>query len=304
MVSASQKETKMKKHLKLSPLYFISILLFISCTQLNNIANTPKISPELFLQNQHWIKIQIAGYNFIWSQPSSTVIVYFVGLFSIYTGYSFLHNRQKQQSKLWWGIGLLLSGLGALFGGTSYQAFGYEIKCNGRDICTWTSWWEVVYLLLSVSGMNAFLIAASYTNTKGKFRKAIIVYSLFNTIAYTILLLYGALTPIKFAVSFEYMTLISAPSVIFLLVLHSTNYGKQKDEMNLFLRNSGFILIAVGIAYSVYLSYEIRAFLWQKGIWFTENDVLHLGMIGWVYYILRKARPLINDLNCRIKKRD
>ena len=86
----------MKKHLKLSPLYFISILLFISCTQLNNIANTPKISPELFLQNQHWIKIQIAGYNFIWSQPSSTVIVYFVGLFSIYTGYSFLHNRQKQ----------------------------------------------------------------------------------------------------------------------------------------------------------------------------------------------------------------
>jgi len=51
-------------------------------------------------------------------------------------GLRFLLDQRGQQSRMWWGIGLLLTGLGALAAGTSYQAFGYELKCNGRETCT------------------------------------------------------------------------------------------------------------------------------------------------------------------------
>ena len=277
---------------------FFSIGLFFlsACNRLDEVNYTPKISPQSFLQNQHWIKIQVGDFSFIWSQPTSTIIVYFVGLFTMYAGYTFLRNRKKEKSKLWWGVGLLLTGLGALFAGTSYQALGYEIKCSGREFCTWTSWWEIIYMLLSVPGMNAFLVATAYTNTKGNFRKAIMAYAVINTIGYSILLLYGAFSPVKFAVSFEGMSLISTPSVIFLLLLHGTSYAKNKDKMNLLLLNTWLIFVAVGIAYGVYLSSGIAISLWQKGIWFTENDVLHVGMICWVYYILNRLGNVLIDL--------
>ena len=287
---------KMQNRIKPILLYPLLLLLISGCQRLDSIEYSPQTSPETFLQNQHWVKIQIGDFNFIWSQPTSTIIVYFVGLFSMYAGYTFLKNRNKQQSKLWWGIGLLLAGIGALFAGTSYQAFGYEIKCNGREFCTWTSWWEIIYMLLSVPSMNAFLVATAYSNTKGNFRKVIMVYAVLNTIGYTILLLYGALFAVKFAVSFECMSLISAPSVIFLLVLHGTSYVKNKDKMNLLLLNSWLIFVAVGISYGAYLSSGIAALLWKKDIWFTENDVLHVGMICWVYYIYKKISNAIIDL--------
>ena len=108
------------------------------CQRLDTIDYSPAISPELFLQQQHWLKMNLFGFQFIWSQPSSTVIVYLVGFFTMYVGYRFLKTHNHQQSLFWWGVGLLLTGLGALFAGTSYQALGYELKCNGRTTCTYT----------------------------------------------------------------------------------------------------------------------------------------------------------------------
>lgn len=286
----------MQKLIRKISIYSLTFVCLSACKQLDRIDYSPKTNPETFLQNQYWMKIQFGSGSFIWSQPSSTLIVYFVALFSIYAGYIFIRDR-NQKAKLWWGLGLLLTGLGALFAGTSYQAFGYEIKCSGREFCTWTSWWEVIYMLLSVPGMNAFLVATAYTNAKGKFRKAIIAYAVSNTIGYSMLLLYGAFAAVKFAVSFECMSLISAPSVIFLLVLHGTGYVKNKDKMNLVLLNTWLIFVAVGIAYGVYLISGFTAALWQRNIWFTENDVLHIGMIGWVAYILTRLRTVLTDFS-------
>ena len=287
----------MQKHSKLILFNSLPWLLITGCRQLDSIEYTPKTSPETFLQNQHWFKIQAGNFSFIWSQPTSTVIVFFVAFLTMYTGYTNLRNRKKEQSKLWWGIGLLLTGAGALCAGISYQALGYEIKCSGREFCTWTSWWEIIYMLFSVPGMNSFLVATAYTNTKGNFRKAMIAYAVINTIGYSILLLYGALFAVKFAVSFECMSLVSAPSVIFLLLLHGTNYAKHKDKMNLQLLVTWLLFVLVGITYGVYLYSGAGVWLWQKGIWFTENDVLHVGMICWVYYILKKLPNAIIDLD-------
>jgi hypothetical protein len=219
-----------------------------------------------------------------------------VSLFDIFVAYKFISNLQNQKSRLWWGIGLFLTGMGAIFAGTSYQAFGYEIKCSGREFCTWTSWWEIIYELFSGPGMNAFLVACAYSNTEGKFRKNIIAYALFNTIFYCGLALYGAIVPIKFFVSFEFLMLTSTPSVIFFVWIYGRAYKNSKDNMNLYLRNTWLILIAVIVAYVAYMASGITAMLWQKGIWFTENDVLHVGMIYWVYYIMKKLPQEVKDL--------
>lgn len=279
-------------------LFYTLGLFFISgCQRLDQIDYSPKITPEQFLQNQHWVKIKIGEFSFIFSQPSSTIIVYFVGFFTMYVGYNFLRNRNELQSKLWWGIGLLFTGLGALFAGTSYQAFGYEIKCSGREFCAYTSWWEIIYMLLSVPGMNAFLIATAYSSVKGKFKKAIVVYAALNTMVYFILVLYGVFCGAQFAVSFECMSLISAPGLLLILLLHGFRNMATKRKIDLVLLKTWLIFVAVAIAYGTYLSAGFATQLWQHGIWFTENDVLHAGMICWVCYINNKLRDVLTDLD-------
>ncbi len=270
-----------------------------SCKRLDNLEYSPKQTPDSFLASQHWVKVQLADFSLIWSQPSSTFIVYFVGLFSMYAGYRFLSRSQGMQSMRLWGIGLMLTGLGALFAGTSYQAFGYELKCEGRQFCTYTTWFEVIYLLFSVPGMSAFLVAGTYTSLKDKFRKVIIAYAAINTSVYFFLLLYGAFKPVFFYVTFEFLVVVSAPSVLFLTFLHGIAYMKYRDRLNSILLNSWLIFISVGITYGIYLSCGFTQILWRRGVWFTENDVLHVGIIYWVYYVYRNIPIALKNSTSR-----
>jgi len=277
--------------------YCFILFLIPSCNKLDSIDYNPLITPSAFLHSQNYFEIHLAGYNFIWSQPSSTFIVYFVGAFAMYAGYRFLLQSNHNKARYWWGVGLLLTGLGALFAGTSYQAFGYEIKCASRLYCTYTSWWEVIYLLLSVPGMNAFLIATSHTNFTGRFRWALISYATINTIVYSTLLFYGALSAQRFLVSFDFLVLVSAPSVLFLLTLHAFAYYRKRDSLNLTLLYGWLIFVVVGLFYGIYMSLEITQQLWQRGVWFTENDVLHIGMICWVYYLYHNLPNKLKSLD-------
>lgn len=283
------------KHKKIYLLFLSILTLLVDCNRLDTIEYSPKLTPEAFLSTQHWIKIQLGSLNFILSQPSSSLIVYFVSLFDIYVAFKFLQNTQNQKARQWWGIGLFLTGAGALLAGTSYQAFGYEIKCNGREFCTWTSWWEINYALLSGLGMNGFLIGASFSNATGSFRKGIQYYAVTNAVLYSFLLLFGAFTANQFLVSFEFLSLSSTPSVFFFIWLYGRDYKKDKSQTSLYLRNTWIILVAVIVIYAIYLILGITAPLWKMGIWFTENDILHVGMIYWVYYIFAHLVTSVKD---------
>lgn len=277
--------------------YAIIAILFTACNRLDTIEYSPKLTPEAFLSGQHWMRIQLGTLDFILSQPTSSIIVYFVSFFTIFIAYKFLTNTQNQKSRYWFGIGLFLTGFGAILAGTSYQAFGYELKCPGREICRWTNWWEIHYAFFSGLGMNAFLVACAHSNANGSFRKGIINYALINSVVYSSLLFYGAFTPIQFLVSFEFLSLASTPSVFFFIWIYAKAYKQTNDKMSLYLRNTWIILIGVIVLYAVSMILGITQFLWAKGIWFTENDVLHVGMIYWNYYIWKNLPAEIKDLN-------
>jgi hypothetical protein len=275
---------------------WLPLLSLTGCHRLSTIEDSSQVSPEAFLQNQPWLNLSIGDFSFVWSQPSSSLMVFFVALYTIFKGYKFLSHTQQQRAKFWWGIGLLLTGIGAFLAGISYQALGYEIKCNGREICTFTSEWEVAYMLLSIMGLAALVIAASFSNAKGKVRKVMIVSALVGLIVYSSLLFYGIFGAIKLLVSFEFMAAFSSAVVIFFILLHSRAWIRERDSMNRSLLTCWIIFVAVFLIYGIYLNSGLTSTLWAKGIWFTENDVLHLGMVYWVYFVGKHLPERLKDL--------
>jgi hypothetical protein len=273
----------------------VTALSMAGCARLDAIDYTPKLSPEAFLQNQPSLAVKLGDFSFIWCQPSSSVFVFLVALYTIFTGYKFLSRTQGQRSMYWWGIGLLLTGIAAVLAGISYQAFGYEIKCHGRASCTFTSWWEVFYMLLSALGMAAWVLAAAYSNGSDRARKTLVYSACTAAIVYAVLLMYGAFTANLLLVSFEFMALFSICAVVFFLVLHGRAWVRTRDAMNRWLLKTWLIFVAVFLGYVAYQSFGIGGALWKAGIWFTDNDVLHLGMIYWVYVVGKHLPQHLKD---------
>ena len=47
--------------------------------------------------------------------------------------------------------------------------------------------------------------------------------------------------------------------------------------------------------YYLYLELGIGQQLWAQGIWFSENDVLHIGLIIWMLYIALVVANQVED---------
>ena len=207
----------------------------------------------------------------------------------------FFRIRQGQKSRLWWGIALVLWGAGALLAGTSYEAFSYAIKCAGRPACVWTSWWEVLYLILSVASVDAMLVAEAYTCATGRLRRGLIIYAAANLAAYVVIALIGALVPVKFLISFELLILFAAPTILLFFILNGWRYVKFRDRMDLALLGAWVWLVLTLGAYFGYLMAGITQTLWARGVWFSENDVLHIGLIVWMIYLAWVVAPRVRD---------
>ncbi len=265
------------------------------CGRLDAIDCSPKITPEAFLSSQPHLHVKLAAVDFILIQPSSTVIVYTAALLTMGAGRCFLRVRNNEQTRLWWGVGLLLSGFGALLAGTSYQAFGYEIKCAGRAFCAWTSWWEVGYLIFTAAGMNALLVAVACSCATATLRRTVSIYAAANAAVYAGVVLAGAFVPVRFLVSFEFLMLAAVPAVVLALVLTGRAFAERRDPASLALLGAwgGFVMVVA--AHVLAQSLGITQKMLSRGIWFTENDVLHAGMILWVLYVAAALPKRIED---------
>jgi hypothetical protein len=246
-----------------------------------------ELTPENWCRLQPCTKIKLASKEIILTQPTSTFLVYALGLQTTGTGLYFLHISGSDISRLWWGISLALWGIGALLAGTSYQGFAYEIKCAGRQSCAWTSWWEVIYLMFQQVSMATMLVAVAYSCTEGLLLKILLIYALVSGVLYVGSTLTAAFVPVKSLLTFNFMVRVSSPILLIFLILNSWRYFMFREPMDLALLVTWILLLLTSAAYCLYDNLDITEKLWAKGkgFWFSQNDVLHVCLIFWVLYI-------------------
>lgn len=275
--------------------WVISLLSLTRCDRLASIPYSPERTPQNWLQVQPFLEVKLGFAEFILVQPSSSILVYLLGILTIGVGLYFFHIRGDHQSRKWWGIALLLWGVGALFAGTSYQAFSYEIKCSGQSLCSWTSWWEIIYLVLSVASINTMLVSGAYSSCEDKNRKVLKSYAFINLALYSILVFVGVVALNKFLISFELLLIVTAPNILFLFILNGWRYLKYRQRMDFALLITWIWLGVTIAAYFIYLMLGFTDDFWEHGIWFSENDLLHIGLIGWMVFIAVKVAKQVTD---------
>jgi hypothetical protein len=268
------------------------ILVIIQFSNTGSLLLEPLTSPDIFLSTMPYTQVSIFGRVLVLIQPSSTFFVYALGVVMIVVGIYFLVTKRKQQSRFYWAVGLILWGISAIVAGTSYQAFGYELKCRGQEYCLFTSDFELVYMLLTAYCINFLVAATGYTSLGSAGRKRLILFSIIDSLAYSVYLFVGAVLPIKFLISYEGFMAFIGINFIVMFILNIRHYLKYKDPLNrnLIVIWIGFLVVNIG--YFVFLLWGIGAKIYQEyGLWFTENDILHVLLILWtflIYFLLRK----------------
>ena len=288
----------MKKNLyrtAVSVFSFVLFMLLTGCGRLATIPMSPETTPEQWLKTHPHLNLELFSNAFVLAKPSSSAIVYLLGVLTIIIGILFLLRRENEKSRYWWGLGLLFWGIGTLFAGTSYQAFAYEIKCAGQVFCSWTSWYEVIYMIFEVASINALLVAVAHSTVRGKALKVAQGYAAANMLLYLAVSLTGAVLPSWILVSFELMMLFCFPGLVAAFVLNLRGYRREKDPMNRNLVITWLFLLLVMVAYYAYLLSGIAEQLWADGTWFSANDVLHIGLILWMLYIAFAVRGRVSD---------
>jgi hypothetical protein len=284
--------------MKHSPLLVVITKVSSVFNRLASIGYTDlELTPENWREVQPCLTIKVASREVLLTQPSSTFFVYSLGILTLGVGLGFLWFQGGEMSRRWWGISLLLWGVGALLAGTSYQAFGYQIKCAGRERCAWTSWWEVVYLMCQQVSVDALLVAIAYSCAEGRLQTALLGYALLSGVVYVILTFIGGLVPVKSLITFELMVWVSTPIFMIVLVLNGWRYSVFGSQMDLALVGAWVWLLLTMVAYWLYDRLDITPKLWAKGrgIWFSQNDVLHIGLILWMIYIATVVANCVND---------
>ena len=276
---------------------FLSVLIvLLFWNQLDKILFFPAITPGEWCTSQPCVELEIFSLKIILVQPSSTLFVYLLGFITIAIGITLTRISKNQKFISWWGVALLLWGVGAILAGTSYQAFSYEIKCAGKAFCVWTSSWEIYYLIFSVGSVNAMLIAQTHRGERNNWSKIMGRYASANFVAYVIIVVIGAMIPIQFMISFELMLLFLAPTILFLLIINIRKYLFFKKRINRSLVIIWISLILILGLYFLYYVLDISNILWVQGIWFSENDILHIGLILWMIYIYLVVNKFEKDV--------
>jgi len=274
----------------------VLIISLIFFNRLSELVYSPVISPQVWLQNHPWIELSLFSKTWVISQPTSTVFVYLLGIVAISSGISLIRAKNNHLSHRWWGVALVTWGIGALLAGTSYQALSYELKCAGRSQCLWTNWLEILYLAFSVASINAMMVAQVFSCVPKQHHSRVLSYAYFHTAVYLVVLTVGTVIPVRFLVSFELMLLLVAPSILLFLYFNIARYVKSKNPMDRALIKVWVGLGIVMVAYYVYFLLGVTEWLWARGIWFSANDVLHIGLILWMLGIKRTVSKHVVDI--------
>ncbi len=264
------------------------------CGRLDAILVEPPLAPDQWCTTRPCTTL--AGV--VLDQPFGTLLVFALAGLYVAVGWQLGRSADAQRSRLWWSRSLVLGGIAAALAGTSYQAFGYELKCAGRAACRWTDWFEVVYMVLQNVSVDCMVVAVAYSCSRGRGRQALLAYAGLNAAAHLVVTVLGILQSERFLLSFELLLLFSTPAFFVALAINGSRYLRLRQPLDGALLGGWAWLFATNALYYAYLLSGFTDQLWQGGAgwYFSENDVLHVGMIGYVWYLHRRIAPHIRDL--------
>jgi len=279
---------------KIGIIFFVLVIVVITLfSNFDGMKLAPLTTGEDFLGTQPYIMIG----DVVLTQPSSTIIVYVLGIFIIFLGVRFLRKKEQYISRKWWGVSMIFWGIGAIFAGTSYQAFGYQLKCVGREYCNFTDWWEIIYLLLTAISIGVMVFAMSHCIAKGKTRKIMKWVAYISVPLYAIILTNGSVAPIKFMVTYELFSIFFMPHFLVFFILSIKEYKSKRDMMNKRFIITWIMFLIVNVSYYVYYWLGLSEMLYSStGIWFNQNDVLHVLLLLWFVYIWFAMPNTIKDI--------
>ena len=262
--------------------------LILSGCGLDTLLYQPQTTPSQWCAERPCVEVG----GLVLTEPWSSVLVFALALLWIGVGIYFLATRRGQLSRAWFGISLVLGGLAAGSAGISYQAFSYELKCAGREYCILTNGYEVAYSLLQVASMSAMVVAVAYAFASARARRGITIYAVLNVVVYAVVTVAGILLPSAFLLSFELLLAFAIPALVIAAVLALRRRSEALARRVLWVL---VLLVLVQVAYLVYFALGSTASLWASGIYFSANDVLHVGMLIWLAVTAVALGPTLRD---------
>lgn len=271
----------------------VAAVLLAGCGRLDELTYQPPTTPEQWCDQRPCVQVG----DTILNEPLGTFLVFLLAGVWVASGIYFLRTRRGQRSRQWLGIALILGGIGAALAGVSYQAFSYELKCAGLDLCRLTNGWEVAYSLTQACSVSAMLIAVAHACTTGRLRRGLILYAIANAAVYVVITIIGVLMPSATLLSFAVLMLFALPGILVVIVVAGRRYRSTRDPMDRSLVIAAVLLILVQVAYFAYYAAGITAVLWDdgNGFYFSENDVLHVGLILWLWYVVAVVGRHLRD---------
>jgi hypothetical protein len=273
-------------------------LLLSACGRLDELTYQPETTPQQWCDQRPCIEVG----DTIVNEPFGTVLVFLLAGLWIASGIYFLRTRRSQHSREWLGVALILGGIGAALAGVSYQAFSYELKCAGLELCRLTNGWEVGYSVTQACSVSAMLIAVAYACTTDRLRRGLIAFAVVNAVVYMVVTVIGVMAPSAALLSFGVLMLFAVPGILIVIVVASRRYRATHDPMDRSLVIAAVLLVLVQVAYFAYYAAGITAVLWDdgRGFYFSENDVLHIGMILWLWYVVAVVGHHLRDASTEI----
>jgi hypothetical protein len=261
--------------------------------RLDELLYEPPTTPEQWCEQR---PCAVLG-DIVFNEPLGSFLVFLLALLWIGVGSRFLQTWRGQRSRTWLGVALVLGGLGAAQAGISYQAFSYALKCAGRAQCLLTNGFEVGYSVTQALSVSAMLTAVAYACTIGSWRRGLIGYAVINAAVYLAVSAAGVMLPSRTLLSFEVLMLFALPGILLVIGVAGRRYRTSGDAMDRSLLLASLLLVLVQVAYFAYSAAGITQQLWQggRGFYFSANDVLHVGMIGWLTYLAATVGRQLGD---------
>lgn len=266
----------------------VAALSLVGCGRVDDLVYQPPTAPVEWCEQRPCVEMG----GLVVAEPWSSVLVLVLALLWLGVGIYFLATRRGQRSRTWFGASLLLGGLAAGSAGISYQALSYELKCAGRDVCVLTNGYEIAYSLLQVASMSAMVVAVAHALASPRARRVITIYAALNLIVYVVATVVGVLMPSAFLLSFELLLAFAVPALLIAAVLAIRRWSEALAHRILGVL---VLLVLVQVAYLVYYALGVTESLWESGVYFSANDVLHVGMLLWLSVTAGTLGPTLRD---------